>query len=141
MPVNIELRDGYRTGIAVRNHEWHIDEPLEDGGLDTAPTPGEMMLGALGSCMAITCKMYAQRKGWDLQSVEVAVDYERFRGADYAAHQGDELFVHEVRKSLVFHGDLDAKQRKRLRQIAAKCPIHRLLASPTYFADMDADEK
>ena len=136
MPVDIRLGAGYRTTIRVRQHEWHADEPSDAGGDDSAPTPGEMMLGALGSCMAITCKLYAERKGWDLQGVDVAVDYERFRGRDYAAHQGSDLFVHEVREALVFHGDLDEKQRARLRDIAGKCPVHRLLEYPTYFVDM-----
>ena len=136
MPVDIVLRDGKRTTVSVRQHEWHADEPISDGGTDTAPTPGEMMLGALGSCMAITCKMYAERKGWDLRAVEVQLDYERFKGADYPAHDGDALFVHEVREALVFHGDLDDKQLRRLRDIAGKCPIHRLLAFPTYFTEL-----
>lgn len=140
MPVEITLRDKTRTTIKVRGHKWHIDEPVEDGGADTAPTPGEMMLGALGSCMAITCKMYAERKGWDLQVVDVKVDYERFKGSDYPAHDGEDLYVHEVRKALTFHGDLDDKQRKRLYDIAGKCPIHRLLGSPTYFVDMALEE-
>ena len=122
--------------LTWRHHQWHADEPIEDGGTDTAPTPGELMLGALGSCMAITCKLYAERKGWDLQRVEVKLDYERFRGRDYPAHDGVELFVHEVREALVFHGDLDEKQLARLRDIASKCPVHRVLAFPTYFVDM-----
>ena len=133
MPVEITLRDDTRTTIKVRQHEWHIDEPVEDGGTDTAPTPGEMMLGALGSCMAITCKMYAERKGWDLQVVDVKVDYERFKGADYPLHGGADFYVHEVRKALVFHGDLDDKQRRRLYDIAGKCPIHRLTWQPHLF--------
>ncbi len=136
MPVDIELSEGTRTTINIRHHQWHADEPIADGGADTAPTPGEMMLGALGSCMAITCKLYAERKGWDLQRIEVKLDYERFRGRDYPSHDGDELFVHEVREALVFHGDLDEKQLARLRDIAGKCPVHRLLAFPTYFVDL-----
>ena len=136
MPVDIVLADGFRTTVNVRGHKWHLDEPLEDGGTDSAPTPGEMMLGALGSCMAITCKLYAERKGWDLQRVEVKVDYERFRGKDYPAHEGEDLYVHEVRKALIFHGDLDDKQRQRLYDIAGKCPIHRLLSTPTYFVEL-----
>ena len=141
MPVDIALREGTRTTINIRGHEWHADEPLEAGGTDTAPTPGELMLGALGSCMAITCKLYAERKGWDLEGVEVKLDYERFRGRDYPGHDGDDLFVHEVREALVFHGDLDDKQRARLRDIAGKCPVHRLLEYPTYFVDLAAAEK
>ena len=140
MPVEISLRQGTRASISIGHHQWQADEPLEHGGTDTAPTPGELMLGALGSCMAITCKLYAERKGWDLQGVDVQVDYERFRGRDYAAHQGDDLYVHEVREALVFHGDLDDKQRARLRDIAGKCPVHRLLATPTYFVDLASDE-
>lgn len=140
MPVDIKLRNGMKTTVTVRHHEWHVDEPVEDGGTDTAPTPGEMMLGALGSCMAITCQMYADRKGWDLQGVDVKVDYERFNGKDYPLHDGDDLFVHEVRKGLTFHGDLDEKQRKRLHEIATKCPIHRLLSTPTYFVELAFEE-
>ena len=140
MPVDIVLREGTRTTINIRNHEWHADEPLEAGGTDTAPTPGELMLGALGSCMAITCKLYAERKGWDLESVEVKLDYERFRGRDYPGHEGDDLFVHEVREALVFRGDLDDKQLARLRDIAGKCPVHRLLEYPTYFKEFAAEE-
>ena len=136
MPVDIILQEGTRTTINVRHHEWHVDEPTEDGGTDAAPTPGEMMLGALGSCMAITCKLYAERKGWDLLRVDVKLDYERFKGSDYPLHDGNDAIVHEVREALVFHGDLDEKQRKRLYDIAGKCPIHRLLAYPTYFVEM-----
>ena len=141
MPVDIALREGTRTTINIRHHEWHADEPLEAGGSDTAPTPGELMLGALGSCMAITCKLYAERKGWKLESVEIQLDYERFRGRDYPQHAGDDLFVHEVREALVFHGDLDAKQLARLRDIAGKCPVHRLLEYPTYFVEQALAEE
>ena len=122
MPVDIALRKGTRTTINIRGHEWHADEPLEAGGTDTAPTPGELMLGALGSCMAITCKLYAERKGWDLEAVEVKLDYERFRGRDYPPHAGDDLFVHEVREALVFHGDLDDKQLRAAARYRRQVP-------------------
>ena len=141
MPVDIVLADGTRAAITVRQHQWHADEPLEAGGSDTAPTPGELMLGALGACMAITCRLYAERKGWDLQRIEVKLDYERFNGAEYPPHAGSELYVHEVREALTFHGALDDKQRKRLRDIAGKCPIHRLLAYPTYFVELALAEE
>ncbi len=141
MPVDIMLQEGTRATIKVRQHRWHADEPADAGGTDSGPTPGEMMLGALGSCMAITCRLYAERKGWDLQRVEVKLDYERFNGRDYPAHKGSDAFVHELREALVFHGDLDEKQRKRLRDIAGKCPIHRLLEYPTYFVELALAEE
>ncbi|MDE2777536.1 MAG: OsmC family protein [Chloroflexota bacterium] len=141
MPVDIVLENGTRATINARQHQWHADEPADAGGADSAPTPGEMMLGALGSCMAITCRLYAERKGWDLQRVEVTLDYERFKGGDYPAHEGSDAFVHEVREALVFHGDLDDKQRRRLRDIAGKCPIHRLLEYPAYFVELALAEE
>jgi putative redox protein len=140
MPVAIQLRDGLKTDITVRDHKWHADEPVAEGGTDTAPTPGEMMLGALGSCIAITCQMYANHKGWDLQGVDVQVDYERFKGSEYEAHEGSDLYVHEVRKFVKFYGDLDEKQLKRLYDVATKCPVHRLISTPTYFAELAIDE-
>lgn len=141
MPVNIRLRDGLKTTIKVRDQEFYADEPLEKGGGNTAPTPGELMLGALGSCIAITVKYYAERKGWDLQGVDVQVDYERFNGKDYPAHEGDDAFVHEIRKGIRFIGDLDNEQHERLYEIATKCPIHRLLSTPSYFVDVALEEE
>ena len=130
-----ELIDGFRTTITVREHTFHADEPEDAGGTDTAPTPTEMVMGALGSCMAMTAKMYADRKGWNLERVDAWMDYERFSGKDYPDYEGDSNFVHEVRKHIVFHGDLDEKQKARLYEIASKCPVHRLLATPTFFVD------
>ena len=141
MPVDIRLRAGLQATVTIRQHEWRADEPLEAGGGDSGPTPGEMMLGALGSCMAITCKLVCrtQRLGFAGRGRQ-SPDYERFKGADYPQHDGGDLYVHEVRKALTFHGDLDDKQRRRLDDIAGKCPIHRLLSTPTYFVELALEE-
>ncbi len=61
--VQVVLDNNYRTTISARHHLFHSDSPNEGGG-DTASTPEEVLLGALGSCMAMTAKMYANRKGW-----------------------------------------------------------------------------
>jgi putative redox protein len=127
--------EGYRAEIINRNHITHADEPLTDGGTDTAPTPMEMMLGALGACMAITTQMYARRKGWPLDKVEIALDIERFTADNYPAYQGDAQFVHEIRNQISFHGALTVDQRERLFEIAGKCPVHRVLANPTFFVE------
>lgn len=127
--------DGYRTEIITRAHITHADESISDGGTDTGPDPIEMLLGALGSCMAITTHMYARRKGWPLESIEFDLEVERYTAADYPAYQGDAQFVHEVRNQMQIHGPLDAEQRKRLMEIAGKCPVHRILATPTFFIE------
>ena len=133
--TTVRLGDGYQTTITAGNHTFHADEPEQDGGTDTAPTPMQMLLGALGSCMAITARMYAERKGWPLQEVEVALDIERFRGSEYAGYAGDANFVHEVRDQIIFRGPLSDEQRERLLEIAGRCPVHRAIENPTFFVD------
>jgi putative redox protein len=131
----VQLEEGYRARATARNHTFYTDEPTDAGGTDSAPTPMEMMLGALGMCMAITVKLYADRKGWPLQGVEVALDVERFNAKDYAAYEGAAQFVHELRDQIAFQGPLDDEQRDRLFEIAGKCPVHRLLENPTFFVE------
>ena len=76
--TKVVLQDGYHTTATARGHVWHADLP--DDGEDFSPTPEELLLGALGSCMTQTAKLYAARKGWQIDRVEVTLDFERFRG-------------------------------------------------------------
>ncbi len=131
--ATVRLTDGYRTTITSRQHTYHADEPAQDGGTDAAPSPTEMLMGALGSCVAITIKMYAERKGWLLTGVDVLLDYERFKNGDYAAYEGDAPFVHEIHESIILHGDLTHEQRERLMDIASKCPVSRVIELPAFF--------
>ena len=128
-------KEGLKTDIYSGNHLYHSDEPLEDGGTDSAPTPTQMLMGALGSCIAITMRLYAQRKGWPLDGVEIELDFERFRGSDYAAYNGDAAFVQEISKSIKLIGTLSQEQKDRILEIGGKCPVHRLLLSPNFFVD------
>lgn len=136
--VHVKTLDGLRTQITTRDQTWYADEPLEEGGSNTAPTPMEMLRGALGSCIAITVMMYAQRKKWPLQGVEVQIDSQRFNAGDYPAYQGDAQFVHEIREHVVLHGpDLTDDQRARLLDVATKCPVRRLIANPVFFTELE----
>jgi len=128
-------KEGLQATIQAGNHTFYADEPIEDGGTDTGPSPTEMVMGALGSCIAITMRLYADRKGWGLDGVEINLDFERFRGSDYEGYTGTERYVHEIRKGIVLHGDLTDKQRERILEIGGKCPVHRLLASPAFFVE------
>lgn len=131
----IRLGDGFRTTISAGDHTFHADEPVQDGGTDTGPSPMQMLLGALGSCMSITARMYAERKGWPLEGVEVALDIERFRGSEYPDYDGNASFIHEIRDQITFYGPLDDKQRDRLLYIAGRCPVHRVIENPALFVD------
>ncbi len=103
--------------ITVGAHHLVADEPREAGGDDTGPAPHEFLLMALGACTSMTVKMYADRKGWPLRSVDVVVTGE---------HDDAKVFV--MRRTITFDGDLDAEQRRRLLDIADKCPVHKTLS-------------
>jgi putative redox protein len=113
----------FRHMVDVREHHVSIDEPLEQGGDDSAPSPQEMLAASLASCTAVTMEMYAQRKGWDLGYVEVECSYT-------PAERGC-----PTRFDLVLRLPEDAsdEQVERLRIIAAKCPIHRTLDGEVMF--------
>jgi putative redox protein len=118
-PVTVRLgSDKYRTQISARQHTLWADEPGELGGADTGVTPYELLLSAVGSCKAINARMYAERKGWKLDSVRVDLVHERPEGRG-----GSEL----IRAELTFEGDLDDEQRERLLAIAEKCPVQKTI--------------
>ena len=134
--VSLSHADGFKTSIRTRDHLYHADEPVDAGGTDSAVTPMEMLLGSLGSCIAITMKMYADRKQWPVERIDIALEQERFNAKDYPDYSGDEQIVHEIRKAITIHGDLTDEQRERLLEIAGKCPVHRLIATPTFFKEL-----
>lgn len=135
MSTTVHLRDGLQAEIHTRNHVYYADEPISSGGTDTMVTPMEMAMGALGSCVAITAKLYAERKGWPLEGIDVNVEALRFRGDEYPEYDGDEAFVHEIREHITLHGDLTEDQKKRIKEIAGRCPVRRLIATPTFWVE------
>lgn len=98
-------------------HELIVDEPADRGGTDTGPRPTQLLAASLAACTAITVEMYADRKGWDVGKIEVDVDYE---------YEGPvpSTFMVGVRLPLAL-GD---EQRQRLLAVAARCPVHKVLA-------------
>jgi putative redox protein len=111
-------RDGYTHDVEIDSgHTIVIDEPVESGGQDLGPSPTRAAAAGLAACTAITCEMYAARKGWDLGAVECEVE----------VHQGRGSVFEVIDLTLRIPAELDAQQRDRLLQIAAKCPVHRAL--------------
>jgi putative redox protein len=115
----------FRHTVQVRDHQLTVDEPAEKGGGDHAPDPQELLAVSLATCTAITMEMYAVRKGWDLGHVEVDVEY-------HPAERGC-----PTRFDLVLRLDENVpdEQVERLRVIAAKCPVHRVLEGEVMFAE------
>lgn len=106
----------YRTQVDSGGHTFYLDEPGSLGGADTAPDPYALLLGSLGACKAITVRMYADRKGWPLESVRLDLEHSRPNG------RGNPELI-EI--SLSFNGDLSDEQRARLKEIANACPVQK----------------
>lgn len=111
---------GYRAVTRVGAHRLVADEPIDVGGTDTGPTPVEMVSAALGSCIAITVRMVAERKGWPLEGMDVRVE----RSPVPVEGQRPRTRF-DVAVTLV--GPLDDAMRAELERIAGRCPVHRLL--------------
>jgi putative redox protein len=94
-----------------------VDEPVNVGGLGSGPNPYDLLAAALGSCKAMTMRLYAERKGWPLARVQVSVRHQR---ASLEARDRFECTVE-------MEGPLDQAQRARLLEIADHCPVHRTL--------------
>lgn len=116
----------YLVHLNARAHAWLADEPIADGGADRGPTPHELLLSALGACTAVTLRMYAARKGWVLEAVQVEL---QFNPDGVPAAGGN-----DIRRRITVRGALSAEQRERLLQIANACPIHKVLSGDVRIA-------
>jgi len=116
-------REKFTHDLKVRKHHLTADEPEEHGGEDLGPSPQELLAASLASCTAITIEMYAKRKKWNVDGLEVDVDYS-------PAERGSATNFKLVMK---MPAHLSEDQVERLRVIAAKCPVHRTLEGEVLF--------
>lgn len=128
--------DDFTTEIQAGEHSLVADEPVSFGGHDFGPSPYELLNASLGACTAMTLKMYARRKGWPLDDVLVHLSYSKTN--KYEEHKADpdnkNSRIDRFERELELSGDLDEAQKKRLLEIANKCPVHRTISSPSEFA-------
>lgn len=110
LPYTVTLKGG--------EHQWLADEPTGLGGADAGPTPTQLLLSSLGACTAITLKMYAGRKEWPLEKVDIELTLNP---------DGKPASGTDIQRTLHLHGALDDSQKERLLQIANACPVHKLL--------------
>ena len=114
--VSASIRKNHYETLIISGHKKMIvDEPLDKGGKDLGMSPMELLASALASCVAITLRMYADQKSWPLDEVfiEVSIDAK----------------AHAIEKDLTLVGDLNAEQIQRLKEIADKCPVNKMLSN------------
>jgi len=119
--------EGLRHEVWAGDHTLVADEPARLGGTDAGPNPYELLLAALGTCTSMTMQLYARRKGWPLESVEIRLRHSRVHADDcHGCAEGD-AWLDQVEKEIVVAGPLTAEQVARLGEIAERCPVNRTL--------------
>lgn len=119
-------RSHYKTMLSNGTHQVIADEPAPYG-TDEGADPYSLLLMALGSCVTITIRMYADRKKWDLENVEVKLTQEKVHYKDCDDCESTEGYVHLIEKQVKLVGNLDDEQRARLMEIADRCPVNKTL--------------
>ncbi|WP_435415975.1 OsmC family protein [Polaribacter aestuariivivens] len=109
----------YLAEAKMRNHFAVIDEPVNFGGDDNGPTPVEYLLTAIGGCVAITLRMYAERKGWNVGEIAVNVSQVKDENSSY------------LKEEISFSKEIDEKQKTKLLEIAGKCPVAKMVKGET----------
>ena len=142
-PRNVVVRET-RTGkfqqtISVGPHRMLADEPIAAGGEDTGLGPYDLVLAGLGACTSMTMRLYADRKSLPLERVTVTLKHSKIHAQDCAECETKAGMLDQVDRVIAMEGNLDAEQRKKLMEIADKCPVHRSLTSEIHIVTHAAD--
>lgn len=125
-----ETRAGkFQNTISVGPHHLIADEPRAAGGDDSGPGPYDFLLSALGACKSMTMRLYADRKSFPLERATVTLSHSKIYAKDCAECETRDGMLDEIKVAIGLEGPLDDDQRKRILEIADKCPVHRTLTS------------
>ena len=119
----------FQQEIVSGPHHFLADEPVKVGGLDSGPGPYDLLLAGLGACTSMTLRLYADHKKLPLERVSVRLLHNRIHAEDCSNCETKEGMVDRIDRNITMEGPLDAEQRRRLLEIADKCPVHRTLES------------
>lgn len=126
--ASLDDDDQYTTLLKLGTHYIKADEPARLGGNNYGPTPYELLAGSLSACTAMTIQMYARRKGWKIENVEVHTSYSKTHAIDCDnCEKTESNKIDTFTKNIKLTANLDDKQIARILQIADKCPVHKTL--------------
>lgn len=135
--ITAKLENGMAVQLSNGRHMWQADEPHNAGGTDSGPNPYELLLGSLAACTCITISWYCQHKQLPLESVSATYHYSRIHADDCRdCDIPDKGFIEKITSNVHIEGEFDESQRKRLAQIAERCPVHKTLAHGVEFEDI-----
>ena len=116
------------TEISARGHTLIADEPVESGGTNAGPTPYDYLAAALGSCTAMTIRMFADRRGWPLEGVSVRLRHSRVHEEDCEGCEEGRVGIDQLEREVELTGPLTEEQHEGLLRIADRCPVGQTLA-------------
>jgi putative redox protein len=119
----------FQQEILSGPHRFLADEPVKVGGLDSGPGPYDLLLAGLGACTSMTMRLYADHKKLPLERVSVRLSHDKIHAEDCLNCETKEGMIDRIDRNITMEGPLDAEQRRRLLEIANKCPVHRTLES------------
>jgi uncharacterized OsmC-like protein/fermentation-respiration switch protein FrsA (DUF1100 family) len=135
-----ETRNGkFQQTVSVGPHRLLADEPAASGGDDTGLGPYDFLLAGLGACTSMTMRLYADRKSLPLERTTVTLKHSKIHAEDCAECETKAGMLDQIERVIAMEGELDAEQRKRLMEIADKCPVHRTLTSEVRILTRAAD--
>lgn len=123
--------------IFTRYHHAIADEPREVGGDDLGMDPYQFLIAGLGACTSMTMRMYAKRKKWNLQEIEVRLSHSKSYFDDCDTCENEQRRLDHITKKITITGDLTEEQRQRLLEIAEKCPVNRTLHNEIIIETVD----
>jgi uncharacterized OsmC-like protein/fermentation-respiration switch protein FrsA (DUF1100 family) len=129
----------FQQTVSVGPHHLLADEPVAAGGEDTGPGPYDFVLAGLGACTSMTMRLYADRKSLPLERVTVTLKHSKIYAEDCAECETKTGMLDQIDRVIGMDGALDAEQRKKLMEIADKCPVHRTLTSEIHIVTHAAD--
>jgi len=142
-PRNVVVRETRNSklqqAITIGPHHLLADEPVAAGGEDSGPGPYDFLLAGLGACTSMTMRLYADRKSLALERVTVTLAHNKIHAEDCAECETKVGMLDQIDRAIGMEGALDAEQRKRLMEIADKCPVHRTLTSEIRIVTRAAD--
>ena len=119
----------FLQNVESGRHRFTVDEPLALGGTDTAATPYDLVLAALGSCTSMTVGLYARRKRIPLENITISLWHSKIHATDCEECETREGKIDRIEVAVELTGALSEEQRARLLEIAKMCPVHRTLTS------------